>query len=59
MSEHDLAVAVHNLHEAARTVCRVAIYRTKAIEALQGTVDALDDAIARNKQEGKDEGAQT
>ena len=51
MSEHDIAVAVHDLHEAARTVCRVAIYRTKVIEVLQEKVEALDSMIVKHKQE--------
>lgn len=59
MTERDIAVAVHDLHEAARTVCRVAIYRTKAIEALQGKVDALDKLMENHKQEGQGENAQT
>ena len=52
MTEKDIAVCVHDLHEAARVVCRVAIYRTMAIEALQAKVSALDDLMAKNKQEG-------
>lgn len=51
MTDKNLAICVHELHEAARTVCRVAIYRTKAIEGLQEKVEALDSMIVKHKQE--------